>query len=53
MILVYDTRTSLFDGFDGLEEGRLKASSSYSHGTSERGDDEELEILQDRVSFLK
>ncbi|KAG2296069.1 hypothetical protein Bca52824_042738 [Brassica carinata] len=30
------SRTSLFDGLDGLEEGRLKASSSYSHGTSER-----------------
>ncbi|CAN7132308.1 unnamed protein product [Brassica rapa subsp. narinosa] len=29
-------KTFLFDGLDGLEEGRLKASSSYSHGTSER-----------------
>lgn len=47
------SRTSLFDGLDGLEEGRLKASSSYSHGTSECGDDEALESLQDRVSFLK
>ncbi|KAG2315080.1 hypothetical protein Bca52824_018202 [Brassica carinata] len=36
-----------------VNEGRLKASSSYSHGTSERGDDEALESLQDRVSFLK
>ncbi|WZZ59018.1 hypothetical protein YC2023_059125 [Brassica napus] len=31
----------------------IKASSSYSHGTSECGDDEALESLQDRVSFLK
>lgn len=30
------SRTSLSDGLDGLEEGHLKASSSYSHGTSER-----------------
>ncbi|CAN7043866.1 unnamed protein product [Brassica oleracea var. botrytis] len=30
----------------------IKASSSYSHGTSECGDDEALESLQDRVSFL-
>ncbi|KAL1200054.1 Bet1-like SNARE 1-2 [Cardamine amara subsp. amara] len=35
------SRTSLFDGLDGLEEGRL------------RDNDEALENLQDRVSFLK
>ncbi|KAG7547614.1 Target SNARE coiled-coil homology domain [Arabidopsis suecica] len=45
------SRTSLFDGLDGLEEGRLRASSSYSH--DERDNDEALENLQDRVSFLK
>ncbi|XP_048620470.1 bet1-like SNARE 1-2 isoform X2 [Brassica napus] len=47
------SRTSLFDGLDGLEEGRLRASSSYSHDTTERDNDEALESLQDRVSFLK
>ncbi|CAL9225330.1 unnamed protein product [Arabidopsis halleri] len=45
------SRTSLFDGLEGLEEGRLRASSSYSH--DERDNDEALENLQDRVSFLK
>ncbi|KFK22138.1 hypothetical protein AALP_AAs47043U000300 [Arabis alpina] len=43
------SRTSLFDG---LEEGRLRASS-YSHDITERDNDEALENLQDRVSFLK
>ncbi|ESQ56159.1 hypothetical protein EUTSA_v10026530mg [Eutrema salsugineum] len=47
------SRTSLFDGLDGLEEGRLRASSSYSHDITERDNDEALENLQDRVSFLK
>ncbi|CAA7028099.1 unnamed protein product [Microthlaspi erraticum] len=47
------SRSSLFDGLDGLEEGRLRASSSYPHDTSERDNDEALENLQDRVSFLK
>ncbi|CAN8324477.1 unnamed protein product [Cochlearia groenlandica] len=50
------SRTSLFDGIDGLEEGRLRASSSsssYPNDVSERDNDEALENLQDRVSFLK
>ncbi|XP_010527386.1 PREDICTED: bet1-like SNARE 1-2 isoform X2 [Tarenaya hassleriana] len=44
------SRTSLLDG---LEEGRFIASSSFPHDISERDNDEALDNLQDRVSFLK
>ncbi|XP_010551695.1 PREDICTED: bet1-like SNARE 1-2 [Tarenaya hassleriana] len=47
------SRTSLFDGLDGLEEGRLRTSSSYPHDISEHDNDKALDSLQDRVSFLK
>ncbi|XP_021899545.1 bet1-like SNARE 1-2 isoform X1 [Carica papaya] len=47
------SRTSLFDGLDGLEEGRVRASSSYSHEISEPENDKAMDNLQDRVSLLK
>ncbi|KAJ8763324.1 hypothetical protein K2173_001462 [Erythroxylum novogranatense] len=38
---------------DGLEEGGLRASSSYSHEINEHGNDRAMDTLQDRVVFLK
>ncbi|KAJ0093581.1 hypothetical protein Patl1_25183 [Pistacia atlantica] len=46
-------RASLFDGYDGLEEGGLKASSSYSHEVNEHDNDKALDSLKERVVFLK
>ncbi|KAL2485925.1 Bet1-like SNARE 1-1 [Abeliophyllum distichum] len=40
--------------FDGIEEGGIKASSSYSsHEIDEQENDRTVDGLQDRVSFLK
>ncbi|RZB85077.1 Bet1-like SNARE 1-2 [Glycine soja] len=47
------SRSSLVDGFDSLEEGGLRASSSYSREINEHDNDKAIENLQDRVSFLK
>ncbi|KAJ0035210.1 hypothetical protein Pint_24629 [Pistacia integerrima] len=47
------SRASLFDGYDGLEEGGLKASSSYSHEVNEHDNDKALDSLKERVVFLK
>ncbi|KAL9239730.1 hypothetical protein vseg_014024 [Gypsophila vaccaria] len=45
------TRASLFDG---IEEGGIRASSSYStHEIDEHDNDNALEGLQDRVNLLK
>lgn len=45
------TRTSLFDG---IEEGGIRASSSYSsHEIDEHDNDRALDGLQDRVNILK
>ncbi|KAL6292193.1 hypothetical protein ACE6H2_000335 [Prunus campanulata] len=38
---------------DGLEEGGLRASSSYSHDINEHDNDKAVQSLQDRVVFLK
>ncbi|XP_031275537.1 bet1-like SNARE 1-1 [Pistacia vera] len=46
-------RASLFDDYDGLEEGGLKASSSYSHEVNEHDNDKALDSLKERVVFLK
>jgi hypothetical protein len=46
-------RASLFDGFDGLEEGGLRVPSSYSHETNEHANEKAVDTLQDRVIFLK
>ncbi|KAF7837505.1 Bet1-like SNARE 1-2 [Senna tora] len=47
------SRSSLLDGFDGLEEGGIRASSSYSRDINEHDNDKAIETLQDRVVFLK
>jgi len=47
------SRSSLVDGFDSLEEGGLRASSSYSREINEHDNDKAIENLHDRVSFLK
>ncbi|XP_028780655.1 bet1-like SNARE 1-2 [Neltuma alba] len=47
------SRSSLLDGYDGIEEGGIRASSSYSHNLNEHDNDKAIESLQDRVVFLK
>lgn len=47
------SRSSLLDGLDSLEEGGLRASSSYSSEINERDNDNAIDTLHDRVSFLK
>ncbi|KAK6914059.1 Sugar phosphate transporter domain [Dillenia turbinata] len=47
------SRSALFDRFEGIEEGGLRASSSYSHEINEHDNDKALDGLQDRVLFLK
>ncbi|KAF5465996.1 hypothetical protein F2P56_015955 [Juglans regia] len=47
------SRASLFDGFDGLEEGGLRVPSSHSHGTDDHDNENAVDSLQDRVIFLK
>ncbi|KAK9991869.1 hypothetical protein SO802_026854 [Lithocarpus litseifolius] len=44
------SRSSLFDG---LEEGGLSASSSYSHETNDHDNERAVDSLQDRVLLLK
>jgi blocked-early-in-transport protein 1 len=46
-----NSRTALFD--DGLEEGGLRPSSSFSHETDDHDNDKAVHTLQDRVLFLK
>nr|BAH56766.1 AT3G58170 [Arabidopsis thaliana] len=43
-------RSSLFDG---IEEGGIRAASSYSHEINEHENERALEGLQDRVILLK
>ncbi|KAK6929816.1 Sugar phosphate transporter domain [Dillenia turbinata] len=47
------SRSALFDHFEDIEGGGLRASSSYSHEIDERDNDKALNGLQDRVLFLK
>lgn len=47
------SRSSLLDGLDSLEEGGLRASSSYSSEINEHDNDNAIDTLHDRVSFLK
>nr|KAJ0205784.1 hypothetical protein LSAT_V11C500241040 [Lactuca sativa] len=42
------SRNALFDKFDGIEEGGLRASSSYSCDTYEQENDKSLNFLQDK-----
>ncbi|XWS76289.1 hypothetical protein CRYUN_Cryun01aG0162800 [Craigia yunnanensis] len=39
--------------FDGIEEGGIRASSSYSHEIDEHDNERAMEGLQDRVNLLK
>lgn len=39
--------------FDGIEEGGIRASSSYSHEINGQDNDSALTGLEDRVSILK
>ncbi|XP_010245780.1 PREDICTED: bet1-like SNARE 1-1 [Nelumbo nucifera] len=39
--------------FDGIEEGAIRATSSYSHEIDENENDRALDGLQDRVNLLK
>jgi len=47
------SRASLFDGYDTIEEGGLKASSSYSSDIIEYENEKDLDGLKDRVFCLK
>lgn len=57
LITVYfssrSSRSSLLDGVDSLEEGGLRASSSYSREINEHDNDKAIDSLHDRVTFLK
>ncbi|KAK8500671.1 hypothetical protein V6N13_076731 [Hibiscus sabdariffa] len=43
---------ALFDGFDNLEEGGLRTSSSISNDMMGHDNDKTIESLNDRVAFL-
>ncbi|KAM7462948.1 hypothetical protein LguiA_031069 [Lonicera macranthoides] len=47
------SRSVLFDGLDGIEEGGLRASSFYSRDIDEHDNEKAMDSLQDRVVFLK
>ncbi|KDP21332.1 hypothetical protein JCGZ_21803 [Jatropha curcas] len=48
-----DVRTNRAALFDGIEEGGIRASSSYSHEIDEQDNERAVEGLQDRVNLLK
>ncbi|XVE72976.1 hypothetical protein DITRI_Ditri11bG0081000 [Diplodiscus trichospermus] len=48
-----DTRNNRVALFDGIEEGGIRASSSYSHEIDEHDNERAMEGLQDRVNLLK
>ncbi|OAY49835.1 bet1-like SNARE 1-1 [Manihot esculenta] len=48
-----DVRTNRAALFDGIEEGGIRASSSYSHEIDEQDNERAMEGLQDRVNLLK
>lgn len=47
------SKVALFDGIDNIEEGGIRASSSYSREIDDHTNDKALDSLEDRVSFLK
>ena len=53
LFLCREQRGSRSSLFDGLEEGGLSASSSYSHETNDHDNERAVESLQDRVLLLK
>lgn len=48
-----DYRNNKVALFDGIEEGGIRASSSYSHEIDEQDNERAVEGLQDRVNLLK
>ncbi|KAL4360678.1 hypothetical protein GQ457_04G027390 [Hibiscus cannabinus] len=48
-----DMRNNRVALFDGIEEGGIRASSSYSHEIDEHENERAMEGLQDRVNLLK
>ncbi|KAK8982321.1 hypothetical protein V6N11_037493 [Hibiscus sabdariffa] len=48
-----DMRNGRVALFDGIEEGGIRASSSYSHEIDEHENERAMEGLQDRVNLLK
>lgn len=48
-----ETRATKADGYNSIEEGGLRASSSYSSDISELDNDNAFDTLKDRVFFLK
>ncbi|KAL5792782.1 hypothetical protein ACOSP7_001376 [Xanthoceras sorbifolium] len=48
-----DYRNNKVSLFDGIEEGGIRASSSYSHEIDEHDNERAVEGLQDRVNLLK
>ncbi|KAE8730642.1 Bet1-like SNARE 1-2 [Hibiscus syriacus] len=48
-----DMRNNRVALFDGIEEGSIRASSSYSHEIDEHENERAMEGLQDRVNLLK
>lgn len=46
-------RAALLDNYDSIEEGGIRASSSYPCDLDERDNDKAVDSLQDRVIFLK
>ncbi|XP_021606761.1 bet1-like SNARE 1-1 isoform X3 [Manihot esculenta] len=48
-----DLRTNRAALFDGIEEGGIRASSSYSHEIDEQDNERGMDGLQDRVNLLK
>ncbi|GAB4850989.1 Bet1-like SNARE 1-2 [Ancistrocladus abbreviatus] len=47
------SKAALFDGYDGIEEGGIRASSSYSGEINEHDNEKAIDSLKDRVIFLK
>ncbi|PPR88632.1 hypothetical protein GOBAR_AA32048 [Gossypium barbadense] len=47
------SKSALFDGLDNLEEGGIRASSSFSHDVKDHDNGKAIESLHDRVAFLK
>ncbi|KAF5950713.1 hypothetical protein HYC85_012706 [Camellia sinensis] len=44
------SRAALFDGIDSIEEGGIRASSSYSGEIDEHSNDRAIDSLQDRLT---
>ncbi|KAL1536093.1 bet1-like SNARE 1-2 [Salvia divinorum] len=47
------SRSALFNNLDTLEAGGLRTSSSYSSGIDDHDNEQTMDSLRDRASFLK